>query len=688
MAIIGSLHLVTSNVAVTGIDASNATITWMTNEDANSTVVYGTTTSYGSSSTDGVMTEDHTVSLHSLSPGTIYHFQVVSIDLAGNSAISTDSTFNTTAIQNGTAVTNATSSTTFPWLNIETAVGAQQATVNVSTSPGAVQVSGNTVTVQNPGNGWSSLQFVGSGITTLDGNVSTPQVQSVSMQSEPVTASLGGTVGTVSTQIKIGLNQIISGVTLQQSVIQGATTTVADAFQVAATNNNLAVQAVAYSVQFQNTAQLDANLNSDGVKVNMTVDDAWVAANAPGGSVNNVRIFRLGDDGTEEVLSTTFLFRQGTTDYFEATSPNGLSTFGIVAVASSGTSGGGGGGGGSAYAGGGSTYGSGGGGGGSVQIAVPQGAPAAPQGAPAVPQQPGPAQISPTTTQSLSVAGLTVTTGASGIQTFTLDRTKAAQSGVSVSVDNNVITTNQPGLTLTIITSGSPSIEDDVISGTVQSVSIQTTPSAADLSFGSVSVSIDAALATIPENAAITTTISEMVSSDARSAFQQAAQDNNQQVEAIAYVMSVEKTNFAATGPATVTMTISPDWVTSHGGIQSVSIARMGDDKTVEILDTSYKGTDAQGSLVFEGNSPHGLSVFGITTVKTFETVQQKQPEAAPVALLVQAAFGTAGAVLGGIAGLIRSNYVIILVYAGLVACCILVYAGWLIRKRAQQKRK
>jgi hypothetical protein len=98
VAITGNIPLVTYNVSVSGIDWTNAIITWNTNGNANSTVDYGTTTSYGSSSTDGDMAENHTISPYNLTPGTVYHFIVISADLFGNSATSPDSTFTTTAI--------------------------------------------------------------------------------------------------------------------------------------------------------------------------------------------------------------------------------------------------------------------------------------------------------------------------------------------------------------------------------------------------------------------------------------------------------------------------------------------------------------------------------------------------------------------------------------------------------------
>ena len=69
-----------------------------------------------------------------------------------------------------------------------------------------------------------------------------------------------------------------------------------------------------------------------------------------------------------------------------------------------------------------------------------------------------------------------------------------------------------------------------------------------------------------------------------------------------------------------------------------VAIARWGDDRTtVEMLDTSYKGMNDQGDMVFEGKSPHGLSVFGLVQVTTLPPVpQEQQPRTASGALQVR----------------------------------------------------
>ena len=111
--ITANVRLVTYDVSVTGIDTSHATVTWKTNGDADSTVEYGTTIRYRSSSTNGTLTKNHTIYLNNLLPGTMYHYRVVSRDLAGNRAVSTDSTFTTPAIP-PTPVTPTVTPTVIP----------------------------------------------------------------------------------------------------------------------------------------------------------------------------------------------------------------------------------------------------------------------------------------------------------------------------------------------------------------------------------------------------------------------------------------------------------------------------------------------------------------------------------------------------------------------------------------------
>jgi hypothetical protein len=87
---------VISAVASTSITTSGATITWTTDEAADSQVEFGTNTFYGSTSVlDGSMVTSHVHALSGLAESTTYHFRVKSRDAAGNLAVSGDFTFRT-----------------------------------------------------------------------------------------------------------------------------------------------------------------------------------------------------------------------------------------------------------------------------------------------------------------------------------------------------------------------------------------------------------------------------------------------------------------------------------------------------------------------------------------------------------------------------------------------------------------
>ncbi|MGB2868895.1 MAG: lamin tail domain-containing protein [Bacteroidota bacterium] len=88
---------VISNIQSTNITASSADIAWATDENSNSVVEYGLTTSYGSSASDATMVASHAVSLGGLTSNTVYHYRVRSTDGANNTATSGDNTFTTAA---------------------------------------------------------------------------------------------------------------------------------------------------------------------------------------------------------------------------------------------------------------------------------------------------------------------------------------------------------------------------------------------------------------------------------------------------------------------------------------------------------------------------------------------------------------------------------------------------------------
>ena len=101
---------IASAIAAGSITDTAATITWTTNEAATTQINYGTTTSYGSSSTlDTSLLTSHSVPLTGLSPSTTYHYRVLSRDAAGNLATSPDYSFSTSAAPDTTAPTGTIS---------------------------------------------------------------------------------------------------------------------------------------------------------------------------------------------------------------------------------------------------------------------------------------------------------------------------------------------------------------------------------------------------------------------------------------------------------------------------------------------------------------------------------------------------------------------------------------------------
>ena len=87
-----------SGVASSNVTATGATITWTTDEASTSQVQYGTTTAYGSTTTENsALVTGHSQGLTGLLASTAYHFRVLSRDAAGNLATSGDFTLTTSA---------------------------------------------------------------------------------------------------------------------------------------------------------------------------------------------------------------------------------------------------------------------------------------------------------------------------------------------------------------------------------------------------------------------------------------------------------------------------------------------------------------------------------------------------------------------------------------------------------------
>ena len=91
-----------TNVTSGGVSNTGATITWTTDVATTTQVEYGPTAGYGQLTTlDAAMGTSHSVTLTGLSPGTTYHFRVLSRNAGGVLGASTDYTFTTTGTSGG-----------------------------------------------------------------------------------------------------------------------------------------------------------------------------------------------------------------------------------------------------------------------------------------------------------------------------------------------------------------------------------------------------------------------------------------------------------------------------------------------------------------------------------------------------------------------------------------------------------
>ncbi len=85
-----------SSVQVSNVSETSVTVTWETDEDADSLVNYGLQPDYGIFRKPIAERTAHTMTLDNLEPGRVYYFRVVSADADGNQGISADYRVQTT----------------------------------------------------------------------------------------------------------------------------------------------------------------------------------------------------------------------------------------------------------------------------------------------------------------------------------------------------------------------------------------------------------------------------------------------------------------------------------------------------------------------------------------------------------------------------------------------------------------
>jgi len=76
-----------SEITTSNIRSTTAEVDWLTNKLSNSTVVYGSTPSLGTTASDSALVIDHSLILIGLSEETVYYYEVQSTDTQGNTAV-------------------------------------------------------------------------------------------------------------------------------------------------------------------------------------------------------------------------------------------------------------------------------------------------------------------------------------------------------------------------------------------------------------------------------------------------------------------------------------------------------------------------------------------------------------------------------------------------------------------------
>ena len=143
---------------------NSITISWFTNELADSQVEYGLSAAYGTlSALNSEMTKSHSLSLTGLEPSSLYYYRLISLDAFGNAARSESRTFSTTGAPAiidvappkilGITVSDVTSSgATISWETDEPTIGSveygQNSTYGSTESDSALKTS-HRITLAN-----------------------------------------------------------------------------------------------------------------------------------------------------------------------------------------------------------------------------------------------------------------------------------------------------------------------------------------------------------------------------------------------------------------------------------------------------------------------------------------------------------------------------------------------------------
>ena len=141
---------------------------------------------------------------------------------------------------------------------------------------------------------------------------------------------------------------------------------------------------------------------------------------------------------------------------------------------------------------------------------------------------------------------------------------------------------------------------------------------------GEVTVSFQANLKSLPQDASIKATVSKDPDKEAQAAFQLIFIDEGNKVADIACTLNIEKTsleNSTDLGEATIILKAGRAWAEEYGR-ENIYIMRYSDEGEAQKLPTTFEGYEGERA-VFKAISADGFSVFGLAAITSLHGVSR-----------------------------------------------------------------
>jgi hypothetical protein len=274
----------------------------------------------------------------------------------------------------------------------------------------------------------------------------------------------------------------------------------------------------------------------------------------------------------------------------------------------------------------------------------------------------------------IGFTGLVYNITGSGNLSIDLAAAKTAEATITTYPDRvEVYQHHSPGVTITFW--GNTFVNNNsTITGPVSHAEFVTDPLDATFTLGSVSGSVHAILPALTQPALMTNTISNDVSVYTTSRFENILANNNLGLKSVAYTLNINKVNIT-TGPANITFTIPATWVNLNGGTDAVHITRISEETgQTELLSTTYLGLDAQGNMIFRGDSPNGTSLFGLVVAEVTVAEETEHPNVTYVGVSKSSMVTNEG-MYSWVLGIILTNPILLVPIAAIIA--VLAYFLW-----------